>query len=298
MQTSIAVMNATGRTGHRIAQALLAQGRRVVALGRSTARLGALQALGAQVRAGDPTDAACLAAAFDGVTAVYGLLPYDLSEPGYLDSQRRLGEAMAQAVRDAGVRRVVYLSSLGAEQPGGTGLIRPMHDQEERLRAIPDLDLLCLRAGAFMENLFGALPFVRDAGVVADGFRPDLKIPMVATCDIAAAAVQALLDDGWQGHQVREVLGPRDITMTEVVQLLAPHLDMPQLAYLQLPRDALERALADAGLAPDVALLTGELTQAINDGRVRTTLGRNAASTTPTGMERFVHELAEAYRAG
>jgi len=298
MEKSIAVMNATGRTGQRIAEALLGAGWRVVALGRSAARLAALQARGADVRAGDPADADWLAAAFEGVDTVYGLLPYDLTEPGYLDSQRRLGEAMAQAVRAAGVRRVVYLSSLGAEQPGGTGMIRPMQDQEGRLRAIPSLSLMCLRAGAFMENLYGALPVIREAGVVADGFPPDLPIPMVATRDIADAAVRAVLDGSWSGRLVQEVLGPRDITMAEVTQLLGRHLDMPHLAYVQLPRDSLERALVEGGLAPDVAVLTGELTQAINDGRVRTTLGRSVASTTPTGMESFVRELAEAYRAG
>ncbi|RZL06253.1 MAG: FMN-dependent NADH-azoreductase, partial [Rubrivivax sp.] len=223
--------------------------------------------------------------------------PYDLTEPGYLDSQRRLGEAMAQAVRDAGVKRVVFLSSLGADQPGGTGLIRPMHDQEERLRAIPGLDLMCLRAGAFMENLYGALPAVREAGVVADGFLPDLPIPMVATRDIADTALQALPDPGWTGHPVREVLGPRDISMNEVTRLLAERLNLPQLAYVQLPRSELERVLAEAGFAPDVAVLTGELTEAINAGRVRTTLGRSAASTTPTDVAGFAQELAAAFNA-
>ena len=296
MQTSIAVMNASGRTGQRIAQNLLAAGRRVVALGRSADKLEGLRTQGADVCAGDPAHAAYLTAAFEGVHTVYGLLPYDLTAPGYLDSQRRLGEAMAQAVREAGVRRVVFLSSLGAEQPGGTGMIRPMHDQEERLRAIPQLDLICLRAGAFMENLYGVLPVVREAGIVADGFLPDLPVPMVATCDIADAAVQALLDPAWSGRQVREVLGPRDISMNEVTRLLAQHLDLPRLTYVQLSRGELEGALAEAGLAADVAALTGELTDAINAGRVGTTLGRSAANTTPTGMESFADELAEAYR--
>ena len=298
MQTSIAVMNATGRTGQRIAQALLNAGCRVVALGRSADKLAALQEQGADVCLGDPADAAYLSAAFEGVHTVYGLLPYDLTEPGYLDSQRLLGKAMARAVSQAGVKRVVFLSSLGAEQTGGTGMIQPMHDQEERLRTIPGLDLFCLRAGAFMENLYGALPVIREAGIVADGFLPDLPVPMVATRDIADAAVQALLDPAWHGQQVREVLGPRDISMNEVTRLLARSLGLPQLAYVQLPRSELEQALTEAGLAPDVSALTGELMEAINDGRVRTTLGRSAANTTPTGMQSFVHELAEAYRAG
>lgn len=298
MEKSIAVMNATGRTGRAVTEVLLGVGWRVVALGRSPDKLAGLRALGADARAGEPTDAAWLAAAFEGVDTVYGQLPYDVTEPGYLDSQRRLGEAMAQAVREAGVRRAVYLSSLGAEQPGGTGMIRPMHDQEERLRAVPGLHLTCLRAGAFMENLYGTLPFIREAGVVADGFPPDLPIPMVATSDVAAAVVRAVLDRSWAGHRVHEVLGPRDISMVEVTRLLAHHLHMPKLAYVQLPRDALERALAEGGLAPDVAALTGELTQAINDGRVRTTLGRSVANTTATDMGTFVFDLVEACRAG
>ncbi|CAN5685803.1 NAD(P)H-binding protein [soil metagenome] len=291
MVLNIAVMHANGRTGRRIARSLLQAGARVTALGRSRERMADLEALGATVHAGDPHDAAWLTSALEGVDTVYGLLPYDVSVPGYLATQRRLGVAMATAVRNAGIRRLVFLSSVGAELPEGTGMLGSLHEQEQRLRALPGTHTLMLRAGAFMENLHGVMPLVRELGIVADAVEPDLALPMVASRDIADAAVRALLDPSWSGSVVREVLGPRDISFNEVARILAVRTGTESLSYVQMPYGEYEATLAQAGFAADTAALTTELARAINARRVQSRLGRTADSTTPTGFEEFSAEL-------
>ena len=60
-------------------------------------------------------------------------------------------------MQDAGVRRAVFLSSLGAEVAAGTGPIVGLHGAEERLGAISGIALLILRAGYFYENSYGTL---------------------------------------------------------------------------------------------------------------------------------------------
>src|SRR5215470_11069234 len=119
----ITVMGATGHTGNEIAKLLLNAGEKVRALGRSESKLAELKSSGADVLAGDATDAAFLTNAFCGADAVYTLLPYDPQSPDYHARQNQLCETIVQAVRDAGVKHVVFLSSVGADQPSGTGFI-------------------------------------------------------------------------------------------------------------------------------------------------------------------------------
>jgi uncharacterized protein YbjT (DUF2867 family) len=67
----ITVMGATGHTGKKIAAALLKAGEKVRTLGRSENKLAELQTSGADVLAGDTTDAAFLSKAFRGADAVF-----------------------------------------------------------------------------------------------------------------------------------------------------------------------------------------------------------------------------------
>ncbi|NJL29252.1 MAG: NmrA family NAD(P)-binding protein [Thermoanaerobaculia bacterium] len=77
----ITVMGATGNTGKVVAARLLAAGRKVRAIGRSTKRLRELAQLGAQPAGGDARDANFLTTAFGGAEAVYAMVPPDIAQP-------------------------------------------------------------------------------------------------------------------------------------------------------------------------------------------------------------------------
>ena len=293
----ITVMGATGQTGSKIARALLAAGEKVRALGRSREKLAALAADGAEARAGDTADAGFLTEAFRGAEAVYTLLPTDRRAPDYAARQREEGLAIVEAIRAAGVRRVVALSSLGAEVPAGTGVIAGLHEQEERLRALEGVDLLLVRPVSFFENYFDQLELVRSQGIVADSVAPDLAIPMVATRDVADVAARALATGDWHGVAVRELLGPRDLAPVEAARILGERIGKPELPYVALGYEEMAGALVEAGLSESFARLYVEMTRAFNEGRVGPLAGRTPENTTPTRFEDFADEWAAAFKA-
>lgn len=294
----ITVMGATGRTGSRICQTLLEAGIPVRALGRSAERLAPLAAAGAQIAVGEPSDAAFLTEAFQGAGALYTLLAYGPDTENYRQQQAAQGEAIIQAIRASGVRRVVFLSSVGAEVPAGTGPIISLHDQEQRLHQLPPgVEVLMLRSGALFENLYGALEIVRAFGCYSDAVAPDVLVPMVATQDVADAAVRALLSLDWQGRVIREVLGQRDLSYAEATRLLGAAIGLPELPYIEIPALALASALREAGYSASVATCYAELGEAISTGRVRAQEARSARNTTATPFEDFAQAWAEAYRA-
>jgi len=292
----ITVMGASGNTGRLVAEGLLARGEKVRVVGRDAGRLAPLVARGAEAAVGDATDAGFLARAFAGAETAYTLIPPDLRAPDFRAHQDRVGEATAQALRQAGVKRVVFLSSVGADLPSGTGPIVGLHLQEERLRKLGVATLL-LRPGYFFENLHASLPIIRHQGVNGGAIAPDVKMAMIATRDIGAAAVAAIVARDFTGVEVRNLLGPRDLSMAEATRILGAAIGKPDLAYVQFPYEAFAGALVQAGLTPDMAGLYAEMSRAFNDGIVKVVGGRTPASTTPTTFESFAKELAAAYGA-
>jgi uncharacterized protein YbjT (DUF2867 family) len=118
---------------------------------------------------------------------------------------------------------------------------------------------------------------------------------MIATRDIGAAAASALAARDFSGVQVRNLLGPRDLSMAEVTRILGARIGKPDLAYVQFPYEAFQGALEQAGLSKDLARLYAEMSKAFNDGIVKPVGGRTPASTTPTTFETFAGELAAAF---
>jgi len=291
----ITVMGATGHTGKKITEALLKAGEKVRALGRSESKLVALRSSGADVLAGDTTDATFLAKAFRGADAVYTLLPPDRQSPKHCAEQDRQGEAIVKAIRESEAPYVVALSSIGADLNEGTGLLLGLHAQEERLKQIKGADVLLLRPVSFFENFYDQLGLMKQQGIIGDSIVPDLALPMVATRDIADVAARALRARDWKGVVVRELLGQRDLAYTEATHILGQRIGKPELTYVQLSYDDMVKALVEASLSESFAGLYVEMTRAFNEGKVKPR--RTPENTTPTLFEDFAGELASAYQA-
>ncbi len=291
----IAVMGASGRTGGKIVDLLLAAGEKVRALGRSGGRLAELQRAGAEVATGDTADRAFLTDAFHGADAVYTLLPTDRRAPDYRAQQDHEGETIVRAIRDSGVRFVVALSSMGADSEQPTGVIRGLRAQEARLTQLKDVNVHLLRPVSFFDNFYDQIPVIKHEGIVADSVEGELAIPMVASRDVAAAGAAALKARDWRGVAVRELVGPRDISGAEATRILGERIGMPDLPYVKLSYDDMTAALVQGGLSASFAELYVEMTRAFNEGTV--TPLRTPENATPTTFEAFADEFARVYRA-
>ncbi len=293
----IAVMGATGNTGRMVSERLLQEGSDVRALGRSADRLAGLVAKGAEAAVGEAADAGYLTGAFRGAEAVYTLLPPNLQADDYSAFQDQVGEAITGAIEESGVGHVVFLSSIGADQPEGTGPIAGLHRQEGRLRSLEGVDVLALRPGFFFENHLETLGLIKHQGINGGAVAPDTSLPMIATRDIAEAAAKALITRDFSDFAVRELLGPKDLTMAEANRIIGDAIGNPDLTYVQFPYEDFEASLAQMGLPANIAALYTEMARAFNAGKVRTLEGRSEANTTPTSFETFAAEvLAPAYR--
>lgn len=292
----VVVTGATGHIGGRIAARLLEASHRVRVTSREAERLEPWVERGAEPYAGSVEEPPFVEGLLTGARAAFLLLP-PKAGADYPDFQDRVGTAYAKALPDSGVTHVVHLSSLGADVEEGTGPIAGLNRSEERLRPLEALHVLHLRPASFMENQLEAIPVVRSQGFLASPLRADLPMPHVATRDVGDVAAAHLAARDFEGHSVRELLGPRDYTMTEVAEILGASIGEPDLAYVELGYDEFVEATTGQGMDPGMAELLVEMYRAMNEERIQPVQGRLARTETPTTYEAWAREVfAPAYR--
>jgi len=286
----IAITGASGNTGKVIVKSLLGQGQKVRVIGRTVERLQPLAAQGAEPVVSNLTDAGRLAEAFAGASAVYAMIPPNIASQDPLGERERVSDSLAQAIEKAGVKYVVSLSSVGADKPDKVGPVVGLHNFEEKLNRLTGVNVLHLRPGYFMENTLAQVKIIQFLGSAAGPLRPDLKISMIATRDIGEVAARELAQLGFTGHTTRELLGERDLTMTEVASIIGKAIGRPDLGYSQAPDWQVKFGMTQMGMSEQVADLLLEMAAALNSGYMKALEERSAANTTPTSYETFVAE--------
>jgi uncharacterized protein YbjT (DUF2867 family) len=281
------ILGASGNTGSLIANFLLSRGQKVRVVGRDVRRLQRFVRKGAEALTAEMTDAAALSKAFGGARAAYLLLPPITSR----EDQERQSDAIAKAVKDSGLRYAVHLSSYGAHVPEGTGPVTGLHSSEQKLNAISDLNVLHLRAAYFMENNLAAIDMIHGMGLFGHALLPDLKLPMIATRDVGDYAAQRLMDLDFSGKETRELLGERDLSMTEATAVIARGIGKSNLRYEQFTYDQVQQVLVQMGMPPEKAAVYIEMFEAINAGLLAAREQRSPENSTPTSFETFVRDV-------
>jgi uncharacterized protein YbjT (DUF2867 family) len=284
------VLGASGNTGQVVAKTLLSNGQQVRAFGRNASHLQPLAAEGAEIFTGDVTDSGALAKVFQHADSAYIMIPPNATTKDYRAFQDQASDAIASAARNAGIRNMVTLSSLGAEKTSGTGPVVGLHNLEQKLNQISAANILHLRTGYFMENTLPQVGAIRMMGSAAGPIRPDLKLQMIAAHDIGMIAAQALLGLAFRGKQTQELHGQRDIDYTEAAGIIGKAIGKPNLAYIQAPDDQIKGAMVQMGMSEDMAQLILEMAAAINTGHMRALEPRTSSNSTPTRFETFVTE--------
>ncbi len=284
------VLGASGNTGSVVANTLLDKGKRVRVVGRDSKKLARFVSRGAEAAVADAADAGALTRAFAGAEGVYALIPPNATSENYRRFQDEVSEAMATAIEASDVKYIVTLSSVGADKAEKTGPVAGLHFMEERFADIPEINVLHLRAGYFMENTLAQVGIIHSFGMMAGPLRADLPLRMIATKDIGAVAADALAQFNFTGQASRELLGQRDVTYTEVARIVGTAIGRPALAYIQLPAEQVIMAMTQMGMSRNFASLICEMSDSQNNGYTQPLEARSESNTTPTSFETFVEE--------
>ena len=292
-----AICGATGNIGKAIAEKLLAHGSKVRVIGRSKERLKPLTEKGAEAIVADLLDTDAIEKAFTGTKAVFAMIPPNMTAANYRGYQNEIGQSIASAIEKAGVKYVVNLSSVGAHLPGGVGVVNGLYDQEQRLNRLEQTNVIHLRPSFFVENHIWQIDTIKQHGIMASSLKIDTPMPQIATSDIADYAVERLNALDFEGKVTRDLLGPKDVSMTQVAVAIGKAIGKEDLKFVQVPHDDVRKSLIGMGISEDVANGLIELESAINDGSCSPTELRSPENTTPTTIENFSRVFAQIYNS-
>lgn len=248
--STILVIGASGFIGKHLTTALLAEGHAIRCLARDPARLRDLAAAGCEIVRGDIADLSSVARAMESTQAAYvsihTLSPQQTggARPRFMDVEKTGLQNVVTACRSRGVRRVVYVTSLGIAPDAPSEWLRERWHSEQLLLD-SGLDATVIRPG----NIAGVggrgfdtivSQARRRIAVTLGGDRP--KMRTIAIDDMIYYLV-GVLDDP-RAYQQRYDVGNDDVlSMNQTIDIVADILGGRDPVKVQIPR-ALLRALA------------------------------------------------------
>jgi uncharacterized protein YbjT (DUF2867 family) len=290
------ITGATGNTGKPLTLALLAAGKEVRIISRSAEKAQDLVDKGAHLFVGDTAQPETLGKAFDGATAVYAMIPPDFSVPDLTAHQRKHADALAAAIKKAAVTYVVSLSSVGAHLKSDSGVVLGLRHMEQQFDRIEALNTLHLRPTYFMENTLGMIGMIKQMGAMGSPVDPNCSLSMIATRDIAEYAARRLLSLDFAGKNHQYLLGPRDLTYSEVTGIYGRAINSPDLKYVPVPFEDFKGIMINyAGASENTADRMNEFIRALNAGSVLEEAVRTPEATTPTTIEEFAKMFSQVY---
>ena len=237
---NILVVGGSGFVGRHLVAALAARGARVTVPTRSREHAKHLILLPTvdvvQVERLDARTLAELAAGRDAVVNLAGVLKSPRARPGeegpnhygpaFAQTHVELAQAVVAACRQAGVKRLLHMSALGADPKAPSEYLRSKGIGEQAVLAADDLDVTVFRPSVIFGpedrflNLFARLATF--FWLLAIG-SPDARFQPVFVGDVVRVFLAALDDrahpEGTGGKRY-DLCGPKEYTLRELVELV------------------------------------------------------------------------------
>ncbi|PSL29010.1 SDR family oxidoreductase [Chitinophaga ginsengisoli] len=302
----IVVTGSLGNISKPLSIALIKQGHSVTVISSNPAKQREIEQLGAKASIGSLTDAQFVTAAFTGADAAYCMVPFDFS---IADQDAHMKQIMAnyvQAIRHAGIKRVIFLTGWAAEVAG--------HSMTEVYKQLAGVHVSELRPAIFYTNFYQMMDMMRGKGMIglimgwqAYGIRAlfgrrgslvgnyggNDRIVLVAPEDIAAAAAEEF-STPVNGVKIRYV-GSEELTCNEVAAILGSAIGKPWMKWIRISDKQMLQGYKMAGLPEGLAESLVQMQAAIHDGTILAEYDRHRPVLGKVKLKDFVREFAKKY---
>lgn len=234
----IAMLGSLGNVNRVAVPELLNAGHEVTLLTSSADRVAEIEALGAHAVVGSMTNLDDLVATLTGADVAYLMLT-GRATGSLVAHGEMVGNLFKQVIETTGIKRVVNLSSVGADQGPEIGALYVYNIIEGLLASLP-IDITFVRPVAFYGNLMGSIQTIKAQHAIINNFPASHRNAYVWPADIAKTVVDAILHPV-AGQTVRYVVSDL-FTGDELVAALQETLAMPDLKWVEISD---EQALAN-----------------------------------------------------
>jgi len=288
------LIGALGNINRPLVSQLVAAGKKVTVVSSNPERKAAIVAAGASPAIGDIGDIDFLTNTFSGADAVYTMVPPKFDASEWKEYIHRMGKIQAEAVKAAGVRKVVNLSSIGAHMSAGCGPVSGLHFVEEEFNRLAGVDVKHLRPGYFFNNFFAAIEMIRHGGFYGNNYGDKAPLALADPADIAAAAAEELLGLSFTGKSFRYIVSD-ERNSREVTAILGAAVGIPALPYVEFGDEDAIKGMQQAGLSEEVASNYAEMGRAIRTGDMFADYRKHPVKLGTVKLEDFARQFAAAY---
>nr|WP_315420237.1 NmrA family NAD(P)-binding protein [uncultured Pedobacter sp.] len=290
----ITLTGSTGNITKPLAEILVAKGHEVKVISSNADRAEEIKSLGAIPLIGSVSDTGFLTNAFTGADAIYTMVPPDFSAPKFREYIKGIGENYAAAIKESGIKKVVNLSSVGADLPDGTGPIAGLHDVENIFETLNGVDVKHLRAGYFYINFLANVDMVKHANILGSNFGADAKLVLVHPRNIAEVAAE-VLESNFTGKTIQYVASDDESTPADVAKALGTAVGKPELPWIEFNDEDAFNGMVGAGLPEEIAKNYVEMGDAIRSKKLFVDYYKNRPVLGNIKLEDFARDFAAAY---
>lgn len=293
----IIVTGSLGNISKPLAQGLTAKGHKVTVISSKQEKQKDIEALGATAAIGSVEDIEFLTVTFRGADVVYCMVPpnYFFNGADPIEYCRQVGNNYAQAIRQAGIKRVIHLSSFGADLDKGTGFILCAHHVEIILRQLADVAVTHMRPTSFYYNFHGFADMIKGAGFMAANYGGEDKISFAAPQDIAAAIVEEI--EAPPVHRKIRYVASDEATANQTASVLGAAIGKPGLKWVIITNEQMQSSLETRGMRPILAANLVDLYASFHSGELSKDYERNKPKELgKIKLTDFAREFAAAFK--
>lgn len=303
----IIVTGSLGNISQPLTELLVAQGHEVTVVSSDTNKQEAIKKLGAVPAIGSISDVRFLTAVFKDADAVYAMIPLSFTEPDLGVYMRRIAQNYAQALKEAGTKRVVLLSGWAADLVKGENI--------EYILDGLDTSLTIMRPAAFYTNFYQSIDLIRGKGFIGKfltlrysglwnlltgktgllmgNYGGGDRIVFVSPKDIAAAVAEELLVLPEQ-KTIRYV-GSEEMTCNEAARIIGTAIGKPWLKWVLLSDKEMLNGLKMAKVPEKLAETLVEMQAAMHSGKTLENFHHNNPKMGKVKLADFAKEFAAVY---
>jgi uncharacterized protein YbjT (DUF2867 family) len=248
------ITGATGDIGSRVVELLLQRGDRPRVFVRDAAKARARYDDRVDICTGDLADGNSLRPALQGADGLF------LVNSGH-EIPSRDGMA-AHSAKAAGVKHLVKLSSMDAQQNVGTGA---WHAQGEAAIRAAGIAFTFVQPSGFMSNALGWAASIKAEGIVRSP-TGDGRIAFIHPSDIAAVATTALVTDAYRGDSL-PITGPEALGYLEMTAKIGAAIGRP-LKFQPVGEQQEKEQMLSNGDSQQMTAAHLSIYRAIREGRL------------------------------
>lgn len=296
----IVLTGSVGNIGEPLVKKLVKNRHTVTVISSNPERIPAIEALGAEAAIGNMFDRDFLKSTFENAEIVYLMETLEAvgsffdKEKDFIGSIEKIGQNYFEAIKAAGIQKVIHLSSIGAHLEKENGILQFHYIVENILNKLPDtVSIKFMRPVGFYTNMYSLINTIKKTGSIISNYGGNKKEPWVSPLDIADVIAEEI-NKPFTGRTIRYIASDQ-VSPNEIADVLGKAIDQKDLKWIAIPDDQLLSNWLEIGFNEQIASVFVEMQNSQGTGLLYEDYYKNKPILGKVKLTDFAEDFARLY---